>query len=68
LEKSENLEKKIKMPFKRGFAPIRRTIKYLESSPIIFRERVKVMTIHYNEPQELVTSKKEFPQHEGISK
>ena len=56
------------MPFKRGFAPIRRTIKYLESSPIIFRERVKVMTIHYNEPQELVTSKKEFPQHEGISK
>ena len=31
------------MPFKRGVAPVRRTLKYLEASPIVFKDKVKVL-------------------------
>lgn len=36
------------MPFMKGAAPIRRTLKYLESGKIIFRDRVKIFSINYN--------------------
>lgn len=36
------------MAFLIGPAPIRRTLNYLKSCPIIFREEVKVVEIHYN--------------------
>uniref|UniRef100_T1JMZ4 Small ribosomal subunit protein mS25 n=1 Tax=Strigamia maritima TaxID=126957 RepID=T1JMZ4_STRMM len=36
------------MPFMRGVSPIRRTLKYLESGKIHFKECVKIMTINYN--------------------
>ena len=53
------------MPFKRGVAPVRRTLKYLESSPIIFKEKVKVMIVNYNEPVAKLTKKSSYPHHEG---
>lgn len=53
------------MPFKRGVAPIRRTVKYLESGPIAFKERVKVLTVNYNEYQKFKTSRADFSNHEG---
>ncbi|XP_042859533.1 probable 28S ribosomal protein S25, mitochondrial [Penaeus japonicus] len=36
------------MPFMKGRAPIRRTLKYLESSRLVVKERVKVVTVNYN--------------------
>ena len=57
----------LKMPFKQGFAPIRRTVQYLNQSPIVFIDKVKVMTINYNVPQQFFTKKTEFPQHEGMN-
>jgi len=48
------------MPFHRGVVPIRRTLKYLESGSLIFKDRVKVMTINYNE-------KTEVPAHKDVS-
>ena len=56
------------MPFKRGVAPVRRTLKYLEASPIIFKDKVKVMTINYNEPKNekfLEGRKPSYAHHEG---
>ena len=53
------------MPFLRGVAPIRRTFKYLEASPIQFKDYVKVMIINYNEPKLPFTSKTSYPHHEG---
>ncbi len=53
------------MPWKRGVAPIRRTLKYLESGPIVFKDRVKVLTVNYNEHQHDITTKSDFPQHKG---
>ena len=38
------------MPFKRGVAPVRRTLKYLEGSPIVFKDKVKVLLVNYNVP------------------
>lgn len=32
----------------RGRAPIRRTLKYLESSTLVLKERVKIFTVNYN--------------------
>lgn len=37
------------MPFKRGIAPIRRTINYLQANPLVFKDKVKIMTVNYNE-------------------
>ena len=59
------------MPFKRGVAPVRRTLKYLEASPIIFKDKVKVMTINYNEPiheKFLEGRKPSYTHHEGYNK
>lgn len=36
------------MPFMKGPAPIRRTLKYLESGKLIFKDRVQVLSINYN--------------------
>ncbi|KAJ8888677.1 hypothetical protein PR048_008169 [Dryococelus australis] len=36
------------MPFMKGNAPIRRTLKYLEAGRIVFRDRVKIFTVNYN--------------------
>lgn len=49
----------------RGVAPIRRTAKYLEACPIIFKEKVKVLVVNYNEPKPPLTTKKSYPHHEG---
>ncbi len=39
------------MPFKLGTQPIRRTAKYLEAGQLVFKERVKIMTINYSEDE-----------------
>ena len=52
------------MPFKRGVAPIRRTIKYLESGPLVFKDRVKIMTVNFNEKSK-TTTKENFAHHLG---
>lgn len=36
------------MPYMRGPAPIRRTLRYLEAGKIVFRNNVKIFTINYN--------------------
>lgn len=56
------------MPFKRGVAPVRRTLKYLEGSPIVFKDKVKVLLVNYNEQTQNVVTKQRktsFPHHEG---
>ena len=42
------------MPFKLGAAPIRRTIKYLESGPLVFRDKVKCVMVNYNVDEEML--------------
>ena len=42
------------MPFKLGAAPIRRTIKYLESGPLVFRDKVKCVMVNYNVDEEVL--------------
>ena len=37
------------MRFLLGPAPIRRTMQYLEGGKLIFKDRVKIMTLHYNQ-------------------
>ncbi|KAK9510345.1 hypothetical protein O3M35_005150 [Rhynocoris fuscipes] len=36
------------MPFMKGAAPIRRTLKYLETGKLFFRKGVKIFSINYN--------------------
>ncbi|KDR11111.1 putative 28S ribosomal protein S25, mitochondrial [Zootermopsis nevadensis] len=36
------------MPFMKGKAPIRRTLRYLEAGGLILKERVKVFCVNYN--------------------
>ncbi|KAB7508110.1 putative 28S ribosomal protein S25, mitochondrial [Armadillidium nasatum] len=48
------------MPFKKGLAPIRRTLQYLNSSKLVLRERVKVFCMHYNMEGENHKGTKEF--------
>ncbi|KAJ8950097.1 hypothetical protein NQ318_017822 [Aromia moschata] len=36
------------MPFMKGNAPIRRTIKYLEAGKLILKDQIKIMTVNYN--------------------
>lgn len=36
------------MPFMKGPAPIRRTIKYLEAGRLVFKDQVKIFSINYN--------------------
>jgi hypothetical protein len=37
-----------KMPFMKGKAPIRRTLKYLEAGSLVLKERIKIFCINYN--------------------
>ena len=37
------------MPFMKGVAPIRRTTKYLTAGGLVFKERVKIMTVNFND-------------------
>jgi hypothetical protein len=53
-----------KMPFMRGVAPIRRTMKYLESGPLVFKDRVKIMTVNYSEKNKSST-RLNFDHHKG---
>ena len=39
------------MPFMKGVAPIRRTTKYLTNCPLVFKPRVKIMTINFNDEE-----------------
>ena len=39
------------MPFMKGIAPIRRTTKYLNSAGLVFKERVKIMTVNFNDTE-----------------
>ena len=54
-----------KMPFQRGPAPIRRTVKYLKSCPLVFKERVKVLTVNYNEEHRNLPKHTKLEQHQG---
>jgi hypothetical protein len=36
------------MPFMKGKAPIRRTLKYLEAGSLVLKDRVKVFCVNYN--------------------
>ncbi|XP_074604461.1 small ribosomal subunit protein mS25-like [Brevipalpus obovatus] len=36
------------MPFLLGSGPIRRTLRYLKAGDLIFKDRVKIMEVHYN--------------------
>lgn len=36
------------MPFMKGRAPIRRTLKYLESGKLVLKDQVKILSINYN--------------------
>lgn len=36
------------MPILTGAAPIRRTLQYLDAGRLIFKDRVKIVEIHYN--------------------
>ena len=46
------------MPFMQGVAPIRRTTKYLSGAGLVFKERVKIMTVNFND-------KDSSPSHKG---
>lgn len=36
------------MPFMKGRAPIRRTIKYLEAGKLVLKDNIKILSINYN--------------------
>ncbi|VVC28356.1 Thioredoxin-like fold,Ribosomal protein/NADH dehydrogenase domain [Cinara cedri] len=36
------------MPFMKGAAPIRRTMQYLDAGKIVFKDRIKIFSVHYN--------------------
>ncbi len=40
------------MVFMKGISPIRRTTKYLTATPLVFKPRVKVMTVNFNDQGE----------------
>ena len=53
------------MPFKRGVAPIRRSLQYLTKGPLAFKERVKVMTVNYNEDHKNIPKHTNLEPHRG---
>lgn len=56
------------MPMKGRF-PIRRTLEYLQKGDIIFKNRVKIMTVNYNTHGELsdgARSEFNMPDHNDI--
>lgn len=36
------------MPFMKGAAPVRRTIQYLDAGRIVFKDRIRIFSVHYN--------------------
>lgn len=48
------------MPFMRGPSPIRRTLQYLEKGRLVFKDRVKIMSLNYN------TAGRARERHEGM--
>ena len=40
------------MPFMKGIAPIRRTYKYLDNCGLVFKNRVKIVTVNFNEGED----------------
>lgn len=36
------------MPFMKGPAPIRRTLKYLEAGRLYLKDQIKILTVNYN--------------------
>lgn len=42
-------DSKHKMGFLVGEAPIRRTLKYLNAGKIVFKDKIKIFTINYND-------------------
>jgi len=40
------------MPWMKGVAPIRRTTKYLENCGLVFKDRVNIVTINFNDSQQ----------------
>lgn len=36
------------MPFMKGRAPVRRTIKYLEAGRLVLKEKIQIFSINYN--------------------
>lgn len=36
------------MPFMKGKAPVRRTIKYLEAGRLVLKDKIKIFSINYN--------------------
>ena len=54
------------MSFKKGAAPIRHSLHYLEAAgTVIFKHRVKVLILNYNEAAKYLTYKTEHPRHQG---
>lgn len=37
------------MPFMKGKAPVRRTLKYLESGKLVLKDKIKIFSINYND-------------------
>ncbi|CAG9864386.1 unnamed protein product [Phyllotreta striolata] len=48
------------MPFMIGRAPIRRTIKYLESGRLVLKDKIKILTVNYNTHGETHAGTKNF--------
>ncbi|XP_037070657.1 probable 28S ribosomal protein S25, mitochondrial [Pollicipes pollicipes] len=48
------------MPFRLGTDPIRHTLQYLEKGPLVFKERVRVMLVHYNQREKSHKGVEEF--------
>ena len=52
------------MPFKLGAAPIRRTFKYLEAGRLVFKDRVKIMTVNFNMDEEKLIAEESVYTHQ----
>ncbi|XP_059171825.1 small ribosomal subunit protein mS25-like [Physella acuta] len=48
------------MPFMKGAAPIRRTLKYLEKGSLVFKDNVKIVTFNFNRNQPSSEGTKQF--------
>ena len=54
------------MPFLRGTNPVRRTLKYLSKGPLVFKDRVKIMAINFNEPHRNAPEHISYEMHKGV--
>ena len=48
------------MPFMKGIAPVRRTVRYLEKGLLEFKDSVRVVTFHYNKDQSTSKGTEDF--------